>query len=379
MTIVKRVLLVQIKETSSYGGVESFVDNLFFALRKKGYVFDYLYLGEKSCPYEEEIIQDGGSVYYLEARGNKLSKHIRFYKATSSFLGKHRYDIVHINNGSPIALYVVGKATRRCIGRSGMIILHAHSARPITDYRSPAITMLLKEMLYKYGDVYFACSDLAASRVLPKRIYTKKIHHLIPNAIPLDNFAYKPEVRCAIRKKLGIDDSFVVGHVGRFSTEKNHKFLIDVFADFLSHNSKARLLLIGGGYLADDLIEKVKKLGIEESVIFAGVVGHDEINEYYNAMDLFLLPSMFEGFPMTVVEAQATGLPIVASDSITKEIDLVGLCTFVSLNDTIEVWKTAVENASKRIRRSYQEELRDKGYDISDVASYLSEIYYGEK
>ena len=295
-----------------------------------------------------------------------------------TFLDNYRYDIIHINNGSPITLYIVGKAAKKAVGDNSKIILHAHSARAIHEYRFPLAAYFTKESLGNIGDIFLACSDLAAMRVFPKVIYRNGIYHRIPNAIPLDKFSYDEERRIYFRKKLGVEDSFVVGHVGRFSTEKNHSFLIDVFTRILNHNCSARLLLIGSGKLIDDIKAKVRVLGIEDAVIFAGIIEHDEISDYYNAMDVFVLPSIYEGFPVTAVEAQATGLPVIASDSVTEEIDLVGLCTFVSLSDAVEVWDEAISNVCNDDRRSFQEQLHNVGYDISCVATFLSDLYFGE-
>lgn len=188
----------------------------------------------------------------------------------------------------------------------------------------------------------------------------------MPNAIDAEKFAFDPEERIALREELGIpQDAFVVGHVGRFMYQKNHKFLIDIFVKLLKERLDARLLLIGEGELMGQIKEKVERLGIRGTVIFTGV--RNDVNKLYSVMDVFCLPSFYEGMPVVAWEAQANGLPCVLSNTVCKEAGNNTKNHFLSLNSDTEQW---VEEMLKNKRGS-----RNSVPEISEFVKYLESVY----
>ena len=195
----------------------------------------------------------------------------------------------------------------------------------------------------------------------------------IPNGIELNKYAYNSDVRKVMRKRLGVEDKFVIGNVGRFSAQKNHTFLIDIFNKVQQRNSNTVLLLFGVGELMEMIKTKVRDLGIEDKVIFYGV--SNEMGKMWQAMDVFVMPSLHEGLPVTGVEAQASGLPCVFADTITKEIGLTDNCQFLSLNDSEERWIETILSYRDLERKSGVQALLKARYDIQQTADRVAELY----
>ena len=198
-------------------------------------------------------------------------------------------------------------------------------------------------------------------------------YEVIPNGIELDKYAYNSVVRKAIRKKLGVENKFVIGHVGRFSAQKNHTFLIDIFNKVYQKDTNTVLLLLGVGELMETIKTKAKDLGIENKIIFYGV--SNEMEKMWQAMDIFVMPSLHEGLPVTGVEAQASGLPCIFSDTITREIDVTGKSEFLPLDGTIEAWVDCILKHKADKRESGVMALRNAHYDIQQTADTVSERY----
>ena len=191
--------------------------------------------------------------------------------------------------------------------------------------------------------------------------------------IPRIKYKYNPEVRAEKRKELGIDDKYVIGHAGRFSDQKNHTFLLDIFASVKKKKSDCVLLLFGVGELMEPMKAKAKSLGIDDSVIFYGA--SNEMEKMWQAMDVFLMPSLHEGLPVTGIEAQASGLPCVFSDEITKEVDVTNTSYFLSLKDSADKWADLVISLADKPREDNIEKLRNANYDICTTADTVSQLY----
>ena len=225
----------------------------------------------------------------------------------------------------------------------------------------------------KLCDNYWACSNLAAQFLFPKSIIEKKRYSVLPNGIELDKYDYNPQIRGELRKKMGLDKKFVIGHVGRFSDQKNHTFLLDIFKAVHQKESKAILLLFGVGELMEDMKKKAKFLGIDKYVIFYGA--SNEMEKMWQVMDVFVMPSLHEGLPVTGIEAQASGLPCIFSENITKEVDVSHKSQFLSLAADIDDWVTAILSHKNQGRHSGKQLLKDAGYDIMQTTEDLSQFY----
>lgn len=219
----------------------------------------------------------------------------------------------------------------------------------------------------------FTCGIEAARCYFGNKVVENKDYEFIPNAIEVERFLYNEEIRNRIRLEYHLQDKKVIGHVGRFMAQKNHTFLIDIFAEYYKNHKDTKLVLLGDGELMPKMKEKVQTLGIEDAVLFVGNVGN--ANEWYQAFDAFVLPSVWEGLPVVGVEAQAADLPCVFSDNITREIGLTDKVSFVSTSDKKQ-WVGCLEKALKdQTRKNNYEVITKNRYNIVEEAKKLQERY----
>ena len=213
-----------------------------------------------------------------------------------------------------------------------------------------------------------------------KEVVEKGNYDFIPNAIEVDRFLYNPQVRDKMRQQYHLEGKHVIGHVGRFMAQKNHTFLLDVFAAYKKEDKDAYLVLLGDGELMETVKNKAKELGVADSVLFVGNVGN--ANEWYQAFDVFMLPSIWEGLPVVGVEAQAADLPCIFSDNVTKEIGLSDKASFLSLHADMDSWVSEIQKKMQMTQRENQEALiTENHYNIEKEAVLLQERYlklYGE-
>ena len=227
--------------------------------------------------------------------------------------------------------------------------------------------------MLRYVDFYLGCSESAAQYLFPKSIVKSHNYKVVTNGINLDKYVFNKEIRKEYREKNGLSDKFVVGHVGRFNEQKNHTFLLDIFAEILKIKENAVLLLIGEGELYDEVKQKAKVLGISENVVFYGKTS--EVYNLMQAMDVFVFPSLFEGLPVAGVEAQAADLPFFMSDTITKELQMTDHCVYLPLQDSKKWAETVCAESEMMVRRDTRKELRANGYDINQTVEFLEELY----
>ena len=224
------------------------------------------------------------------------------------------------------------------------------------------------------ADLWFACSDKAAKRLFGDGFKESPRYHYIPNAIDVSKYFFDEKVREMVRKSIGVnDDMFVCGHVGTFSTPKNHKFLIPLFGKIKEKRPGSKLLLVGDGYLRTQVEDMIADNGLLDDVIMTGSVSN--VNEYMMAMDVLIFPSIFEGLPVTIVEAQAAGLPSVISDVITKDVCLTDLILYKSLSDSIEDWCEKVLDRRCNDRKSYNLMIANTSFNIETCIKRLENLY----
>ena len=226
----------------------------------------------------------------------------------------------------------------------------------------------------KNADYYFACSELAARFKYPKKILKNKNYQVINNGIDITKFKYDQKIRKNIRKELDCGNKIVIGHIGRFAPEKNHTFLLDVFEEYKKINNESMLVLIGVGALQETVKEKAIQLGIKNDVQFLGTT--DKVNEYLNAMDIFVLPSLYEGLPIVGVEAEATGLPVISSVEVIKDLPIKELTNYYSLNNSAKDWALKIDEIVKNtVRKDVSDAIVDSNYEISNIAKKLEGFY----
>ncbi|EST12719.1 glycosyltransferase family 1 [Sporolactobacillus laevolacticus DSM 442] len=357
---MKRVLVYGLG--TSVGGMEEYIMNLFRTIDRSKYVFDIIPHGGKFFYAEQEVNQLGGKVYKITGQKQSLYGSMKeLNKLLKNLRSSH--EIIYFNSCGfyNILPFVLAKKYHYTI------ITHGHNSRD-------AERSVLVEVLHCINRIYvrwiskyrFACSKAAGEWIFGKHYFHQKKVKIINNAIDCEKFRFRERIRQAVRKQLNVENDLVIGHVGRFVYQKNHDFLIDLFHAIHQRNEKSKLLLIGEGELRSKIEEKVKDLGLDDGVLFLG--NRKDIPELMWAMDLFVLPSRFEGLPVVAVEAQAAGLPLILSDTISEETRITKLVTFCSLKNPLSYWEEAVLSGISK-HRDMEKEIKSSGFDIKDQAN----------
>ena len=323
----------------------------------------------------EALRRMGTDVYYVGTTGPRLSRPYAYYKNTLRLLLEGKYDCVHIHGDVAYLLLIFAKAARRA--GVGKIILHSHAAG--IDGGSRKLKALLHRLcrgaLRRSATDFAACSDRAAEWMYPNLSLDRVC--MIKNGVELDRFSFDPDTRQKLRDELKLGDAFVVGHVGRFAYQKNHGYLLDAFAAIRRRIENARLLLVGEGVLFDAMRQKVSRLGLVNDVIFYGA--SYDVGGLMQAMDLFVLPSHFEGLPVVGVEAQAAGLPVLFSDRITRQACLTDNVRFLPIDrDSVEKWAdgaSAFRDAPAIDRAAACARVREAGFTIQDTVHAFLNLY----
>ena len=286
-----------------------------------------------------------------------------------------KYDVVHVHSGSVSVLAYVAKVARNC--GVNQIIVHSHSPAEHETIKHILAKLATRHIMETCPTMYFACSLNAAEWKFPMNIVKSNVY-IIKNGIDLDKYIFTDKMYKKIRKDLGIpDDSFVIGHVGRFSPEKNHEFILKFFSAFKKLHENAKLVLVGDGELFNSVKEIVDKKRLSNDVLFLGNISN--VNEVMQAMDVFILPSLYEGLPLVGVEAQAAGLPLFVSNNVSKELKLTNSITFLPI-ENVDKWVKEVSKVVNKPRYENKHLLKEKGFDIAETTSIICKIYKsGEK
>ena len=352
------------------GGAEAMIMNYMRNIDREVIKFDFLTNRDYRAAYEDEIESLGGKVYHMCPM--YPGKFRQYKKEVREFLKEHpEYKIIH-SNLEERSYFALKEAKKLGVP---VRISHSHN-RPLGVNPKLIVRYYFRFMLKYYNTHMFACGVEAGDWLYGKKNRDKVI--VMNNAIDAKLYTYDSAKSMKMKRKLGVEDKLVIGHVGRFFEQKNHPFLIDIFYEIHKRNSDAVLLLVGGGELDDSLKnrmkQKVKDLGLSDCVQFLGV--RDDVNEIMQAFDAFLLPSLFEGLPVTMVEAQARGLPCVISDKVPIQCDITGNVKVVALKDSPDVWADKVlEFVNQFERKETSDMIRKAGFDIRENARWLEEFY----
>lgn len=352
------------------GGAEAMIMNLYRKIDRNRIQFDFVVHTTDKGLYDSEIRELGGHIYHCPRY--KVLNHVKYVSWWRKFLLSHRqqYGIVHGHIGSTAAIYLA------IAKKNGLTtIAHSHNTYGALTPRE-AVYRILSYKTRFIADYFFACSRQAGIDRYGKKIMLDQTKFkVVPNAIDTAAFAYNPEERFSYREKMGIPgNTLLVGHVGRFFEVKNHFFILKVFHALLQTGIQASLLLVGDGPLRPETEKQVAILGIKDSVIFTGV--RTDVNRLVQAMDVMLFPSLFEGLPVTLVEAQTSGLPIIMSEHVPTEAILVDDLVMVeSLKSPVEKWIQDIRTVIGQERRNRQKEIVEKGFDIETTAKWLEGFY----
>ncbi len=341
--------------------------NLYRNIDRSKIQFDFIIHTEEKCAYHNEILEMGGRIFTIPRYSGK--NHFAYKTAWHSFLKDHpEYKIIHGHMRSTASIYL---NIAKIYGL--MTIVHSHSTSSGNGISAIAKNLLQYPIRFT-ADYFFACSRLAGVWLFGEKVCEKQNFIVLNNAIETHKFTFNKEVRRKKREEFHIQDQFLIGHVGRFHAPKNHKFLVDILKMIHEKNKDTVLMLVGDGDNRQEIQKKVHDLGLNDSVIFAGV--RTDIPELLQAMDVFLFPSLFEGLPVSVIEAQAAGLPCVISDRITTEVKISDLITSISLGEPTEHWaETVLRYPGQSNRKDTYSEITKAGYDINHTSKWLQNFY----
>lgn len=353
---MKRILVVITTGFVSYGGLTTVAMNYYRKINMEKYTMDFASVNEVPENLCIELQSNGSKYYKLPNRKNIIS-----YMRQLALISKS-YDIVHIHANSATATIELF-ATRNVPKR----IVHIHNTTCKHKFVHKALHPLFVHM---YTNA-IACSDLAGTWIFKKNEYS-----IINNAIDIERYSFSEHNRNIIRSKYGLTDEFIIGHVGKINQQKNHLFMIEVFNAFLKSFPNSKLMLVGEGDLRYEVEKKIEELNIKDNVILCGMVLDASI--YYSAFDCVLFPSLWEGLPLALIEAQACGLPCIVADTITKEVDMNG-CIWQTLENDVDSWVEDIIQAKKKDRKELIKICRDKivdaGFSVDRNVLELERIY----
>lgn len=346
-------------------GLETFLMNYYRNVDRNKIQFDFLTHRKEKGAYDEEILSLGGRIYY--APRLMPWNYFKYRKFMKQLFDSHpEYKIVH-SHIDTMSFYPLREAKRNCVP---FRISHSHTSKLDIDYKL-ILKFLAKIRLKKQANIYFACGE-KASDFLYGGDKDKTI--IINNAIDIKKYSFSQQKRNDMRKKLNIDkDSIVLGHVGRFIYIKNQLFLLDVFKEFKNMVNNSKLLLIGNGSDESLICEKISNLELEDSVLI--LKDRSDVDELYQVMDYFVMPSLFEGLPLVAVEAQANGLKTFVSDGISKEVLLTSSAKVIALNNSPLEWAREILSTSVDRNDNAFLELENSNYNIKSEAKKLEQFY----
>ncbi|MBR2864527.1 glycosyltransferase [Candidatus Saccharibacteria bacterium] len=350
-------LLLALGETFYRGGQESFLLNVYNYLDHEKYNCDFFTAFKLDNDAAQDCLNENKNViYHYDMPFKRFTKNITFLIKFSKHLSKHHYDIVHINSCSTFCLAMGAICCKK--HKVEKVLVESHSSG-LPSFRHSVVIKLFGPF-WKKADYVLGCSDSAAKYRYP----TGQKYDIINNGIQVQKYSFNTATRKKCRKQLGIKpDEYVIGNIGRFETQKNHGFILEVFSEILKNNPNSKLLLIGEGSLKNNIIEKAQQLNIWDKVIL--LEKRNDIPELLQAMDVFFFPSLYEGFSIAAIEAQASGLPIVFSSTLGKEVGIISQSTMVNLKADKKKWAKEVMKYYGCSRSDQSETVAKAGYGLN--------------
>ncbi|WP_224723465.1 glycosyltransferase family 1 protein [Paenibacillus vietnamensis] len=348
------------------GGLETMLMNYYRQMDRSKIQFDFIVHRTEAGHYDREIEALGGRIYRMPAI--RPGNYMQYFSQLDQFFRDYpHYKVVHshINENSSFVMRAARKAGVPCR------IMHSHLSDLGIDKKLP-FRIYARLAMRDHPSSYFACSENAGKWLFGRRLADSGKVTVLHNAVNVSEFRFNAAVREQIRNEIGAGDRLVIGHIGRFNEQKNHDFLLDIFKAVLDKEPDALLVLAGEGHLRPAIEKKIERLGLTGSVRLLGVRG--DVARLLQGFDLFLFPSLFEGLPVVLVEAQAAGLTCIVSDTITAEADVTGRLQFVGLKQPPEYWARQIAAASRE-HADTAESLRKRGYDTATMAKWLSDYY----
>lgn len=360
---MEKIRVLHSELNGELGGIESFLYNLDNFMDKDKVVFDFLTTSSNPA-YGEQLQKAGSKIYMVPSH----YKFLEYRLAVKKILKEGKYDIVHIHKNSAIDILLLSVIKQF---PDIKVIAHSHNTFPSIGGKFQKLHYINRKILYKNTDCHLACSENAG-----RWMYGNGTFEIIRNGIDTNVFKYNTRDREEIRRRYGIgEDAFVVGHVGRFTIQKNHSELVDIFMCLKKAHENSYLMLIGCGELENTIRDKVKQLRLEDSVIFCGV--RKDVSKYFCAMDAFVFPSIWEGLGIVAIEAQAAGLETYLSKEVPKEVEVTDAVKwFDNKTSADEIAKQIdVRKVPENIRNARNTDVMNCGYDMKESAVKLLQIY----
>lgn len=350
------------------GGMESMIMNYYRNIDRRRIQFDFLVFSEKSF-FDDEVLSLGGKIFRITPRRKNPIKN---YKELDIFFRENTtYKIIHVHQGinyfAPLVKAFKYKVPVR--------IVHSHGMNPnLIRKQGVLFDLFTKPYINKLGTHFISCSEHAAQQIFTQTCIEKKHYTLLHNAIDTDKFYSNFEVKKEMRKKMNLEDKFVIGHVGNFTYPKNHKFIVDVFYQIHKKMKEARLVLVGDGPEINQIKQQVKNYGLSDEVIFLGV--RADVQDIIKTFDRFIFPSHYEGLPVTLIEAQACGVRCYISSNITQEVKITDLIEYIEISKSAEDWADKILTKGIFFQpKDLKKIIEENGYSVKIQAKWLESYY----
>lgn len=347
------------------GGAEKVAADIGFNADTNIFEIHYLVFGDKIGEYESELEKCGCKIIHIPEPSESFANYLKNLK---KLIRKYRYSVIHAHT-----MFNIGWAM--ALGKlCGVPIRIAHAHSQLLEERSLKTRIyeaVMRFLILTCSTDLVSCGKAAGERLYGKKAFKKK-GQLILNGTDCKSFAYSEEKRKIIRAELGLEDAFIIGHAGHLAPVKNQSFLIELMPDILKKNPNSFLMLLGEGPDKAKLEQKIAELHLEENIIMTGNVRN--VADYISTMDVFAFPSLYEGMPLTLIEAQSNGLPCIVSDKIPKDVFITDIVKAVSLNDKSE-WISSILNARCTAPEQYNEIISSSGFDTENAMNKIYKIY----
>lgn len=365
----KKTKILMVLGSLQFGGAEVLCLTILQNIDRSKYQIDFAVTKLTGTTIENEAIRLGSNIHIVpKFKGYNL---VSFKRGWKQLLKDNHYDIVHGHASGAMSIYLSIAKKSGC-----KTVAHSHASLSSGNIFVQFVKKILAIRVPKKSDYKVACSKIAAIKLFGKN-YNKQDNYLfIPNGIDASKFLFNHEIRNGLRQKLGINGGdLLIGNIGRFTEQKNQLFLLDIFSKVIEKQQSSYLLLCGEGPLKDSLMKKAEKLNILNHVLFIGTVPN--VNEYMSAMDLFVLPSLYEGLPVTMVEAQASGLPVVCSDEITREVKITDGVKYLSLREGSSNWADEILISATQTRNRFadNETVKDSQFNVESLVRSVEFVY----
>ena len=348
------------------GGSQTMMMALYRTVDRNSVQFDFVVDCDTKNVFAEEINRLGGKIFRLPKFNGRNYRQVRL--AWNEFFSNHpEYKVLHSHVRSYASLYLpIAKA------HGVKTIIHSHNT---SNGRGMAAVgkKVLQYPLRFQADYFFGCSEKAGQWLFGKKIVKSDRYFMLKNAVDIDRFSYRPEIRERIRKELAVDENtLLLGHVGRMNPQKNHRFLLECFQRIAEQRNDVKLILLGDGELRGELARYIQRLGLEDRVLMLGV--RQNIEDFFSAMDCLVFPSLHEGLPVVIVEAQANGLQCLVSDTVTREVRISELVRYLPISQGTQPWTEAVLNC-RQYHSDVTERIRSSGFSVKDSSRWLCDFY----